>query len=207
MKTTDSGIVRLVKELQFSNAFFKMWITEFGIVKLIKELQFSNAPCTISITDSGMITRSKLWHSLKAPCSTRVAPSGMRTSNKSSLRHPDASTLTHSSIGFMANTAWGLKCDAKLKRARIKFGVIYFLVWHLFGLGVVFHHFSMVLIGLLWFSLIFQQLASVYCSFSWMFNGFNWVLLAFLRFSLLCLWFSLFFSHGAFVHVLPVFSL
>ena len=75
------------------------------------------------VTESGMTTRTKLRQSMKAPCQTRFAPSGIRTSNKSSLRHPDALKLSHSSVGFMANTAWDLNwCQNGKLRSREMFG-------------------------------------------------------------------------------------
>ena len=109
MWVTDSGIVRLVKELQFWNAPIWIQVTDSGIVRLIKELQFPKAIAPISVTEFVATTRSKLRHCWKAPYPMRAVPSGIRTSNKSSLRHPDVAKLSHSSVGFMTNSAWGLK--------------------------------------------------------------------------------------------------
>ena len=39
MWVTESGMVKLVKELQSRKVQSPMWVTEFGMVKLVKELQ------------------------------------------------------------------------------------------------------------------------------------------------------------------------
>ena len=39
MRVTESGMVKLTKELQPAMAIFPMWATESGMVKFAKELQ------------------------------------------------------------------------------------------------------------------------------------------------------------------------
>ena len=39
MWVTESGMVKLVKELQLATALVKMWVTELGMIKFTKDVQ------------------------------------------------------------------------------------------------------------------------------------------------------------------------
>ena len=67
MRVTPSGIVTLVRLLQYSKAPFPMLVTLEGIVTLVRSLQYSKAEFPILVMPSG-ITKSKTSSLFKKMC-------------------------------------------------------------------------------------------------------------------------------------------
>ena len=99
MLVTESGIVRLLSELQPSNAARPMLITDWGSVKCASVLQPLNAASPILVTEVGILTLCMDLHPWKASEEISVVPSGIISSTglPASCRSSSASChRTHS---------------------------------------------------------------------------------------------------------------